>query len=43
MLKTNDGFFHTETRYPSWDKPEMSRFIEHHPEFQSRTPVDWNN
>lgn len=38
-----DGLFSTVINYPSWDKAEMSRFIENHSDIKSLVPVDWND
>ena len=38
-----DGLFSTVINYPSWDKAEMSRFIENNSDIKSLVPVDWND
>lgn len=38
-----EWIFRSVITYPSWDKAELSRLLEQHPEIQPLMPVDWNN
>ena len=43
QLTQVEWFFRRVVSYPSWDKAEMSQFINKHSDIKSLIPVGWDN